>query len=100
MIRERERYTAPGLLLIVVFLAVAAAAVAGIVHAAQVERPVALVGFVLLAIVDVVAAGGLFTVAPNEGQVLQLFGAYRGTAKDEGLRWANPFYTKKRISLR
>ena len=43
---------------------------------------------------------GLFTVAPNEGQVLQLFGAYRGTAKQEGLRWANPFYTKKRISLR
>ena len=43
---------------------------------------------------------GLFTVAPNEGQVLQLFGAYRGTAKEEGLRWANPFYTKKRISLR
>jgi regulator of protease activity HflC (stomatin/prohibitin superfamily) len=43
---------------------------------------------------------GLFTVAPNEGRVLQLFGAYRGTAKQEGLRWANPFYTKKRISLR
>jgi len=100
MIRERERYTAPGLLLIVVFLAVAAAAVAGIVHAAQVERPVALVGFVLLAIVDVVAAGGLFTVAPNEGQVLQLFGAYRGTAKQEGLRWANPFFSKRRVSLR
>jgi regulator of protease activity HflC (stomatin/prohibitin superfamily) len=39
-------------------------------------------------------------VAPNEGRVLQLFGAYRGTARDEGLRWANPFYTKKRISLR
>jgi regulator of protease activity HflC (stomatin/prohibitin superfamily) len=32
--------------------------------------------------------------------VLQLFGAYRGTAREEGLRWANPFYTKKRISLR
>jgi regulator of protease activity HflC (stomatin/prohibitin superfamily) len=32
--------------------------------------------------------------------VLQLFGAYRGTAKQEGLRWANPFYSKRRISLR
>ena len=39
-------------------------------------------------------------MAPNEGRVLQLFGAYRGTAKEEGLRWANPFLTKKRISLR
>ncbi len=49
---------------------------------------------------NALAFAGLFTVAPNEGQVLQLFGAYRGTAKDEGLRWANPFFTKKRISLR
>ena len=32
--------------------------------------------------------------------MLQLFGAYRGTARQEGLRWANPFYTKRRISLR
>jgi len=43
---------------------------------------------------------GLFTVAPNQGQVLQLFGAYRGTARDEGLRWANPFFSKRRVSLR
>ncbi|HVO09236.1 MAG TPA: SPFH domain-containing protein [Vicinamibacteria bacterium] len=100
MIREREHYTAPGLLMIVLFLAVLAGAVAGVVHAAQVDRPLALVGFALLALADVVAVGGLFTVAPNEGQVLQLFGAYRGTVKQEGLRWANPFYTKRRVSLR
>ena len=43
---------------------------------------------------------GLFTVNPNEGRVMQLFGKYVGTAREEGLRWANPFYTKKRISLR
>ena len=43
---------------------------------------------------------GLFTVAPNQGAVLQLFGAYRGTTRDEGLRWANPFYSKRKVSLR
>ena len=43
---------------------------------------------------------GLFVVNPNEGRVLQLFGDYVGTVKTPGLRWANPFYTKKRISLR
>jgi len=43
---------------------------------------------------------GLFTVAPNQGVVLQLFGRYVGTARIEGLRWANPFYTKKKVSLR
>jgi regulator of protease activity HflC (stomatin/prohibitin superfamily) len=55
---------------------------------------------VVLIVVCALGLAGLFTVAPNEGQVLQLFGAYRGTAKQEGLRWANPFYSKKRISLR
>ena len=43
---------------------------------------------------------GLFVVNPNEGRVLQLFGRYVGTARDQGLRWANPFYTKRRVSLR
>ena len=43
---------------------------------------------------------GLFVVNPNEGRVLQLFGRYVGTVKDQGLRWANPLLTKKRISLR
>ncbi|MCB1035766.1 MAG: SPFH domain-containing protein, partial [Acidobacteria bacterium] len=36
----------------------------------------------------------------GEAKVLQLFGAYRGTAHDPGLRWANPFFTKQRISVR
>ncbi len=43
---------------------------------------------------------GVFVVAPNQGLVLQLFGRYVGTVRDQGLRWANPFYTKRRISLR
>ena len=41
-----------------------------------------------------------FQVAPNEGQVLQLFGKYAGTVREEGLRWTNPFYSRQRISLR
>ncbi len=43
---------------------------------------------------------GVFTVHPNQGVVLQLFGKYVGTARTNGLRWANPFFTKHRISLR
>lgn len=43
---------------------------------------------------------GFFQVAPNEGQVLQLFGRYAGTVRLEGLRWTNPFCTRRRISLR
>lgn len=43
---------------------------------------------------------GFFVVQPNFAQVLQLFGRYVGSAKDAGLWWANPLYTKRRVSLR
>jgi regulator of protease activity HflC (stomatin/prohibitin superfamily) len=62
----------------------------------------ALLAFALLAVVTVasIAFAGFFRIAPNEAQVLQLFGRYTGTAREPGLRWANPFYTKHRVSLR
>jgi regulator of protease activity HflC (stomatin/prohibitin superfamily) len=47
-----------------------------------------------------VLLAGLFIVNPNEAKVLQLFGRYVGTVKVQGFRWANPLYTKRRISLR
>ena len=47
-----------------------------------------------------IAVGGFFVVNPNEAQVLQLFGHYAGTVKSAGLKWANPFYSKKRVSQR
>ena len=43
---------------------------------------------------------GLFMVHPNEAKVLQLFGQYVGTAHEAGLRWANPFYAKTKVSTR
>ena len=57
----------------------------------------------LTVIVGIIIVGsmiGLFMVDPNEGKVFQLFGAYRGTARQPGLRWTNPFYSKNGISLR
>jgi len=43
---------------------------------------------------------GFFLVNPNSSKVLLLFGKYVGTVKENGFFWANPFYTRKRISLR
>jgi regulator of protease activity HflC (stomatin/prohibitin superfamily) len=51
-------------------------------------------------VVLVVLLAGFFQVEPNQGVVLTLFGRYVGTCRDPGLRWANPFYAKKKISLR
>ncbi|MCG8582715.1 MAG: SPFH domain-containing protein [Bacteroidales bacterium] len=43
---------------------------------------------------------GFFVVNPNGSKVLVLFGAYKGTVKENGFFWANPFFSKQRISLR
>ncbi|WP_109126622.1 SPFH domain-containing protein [Dyella sp. C11] len=70
----------------------------GLTHQAPVLVAVALGIFVHL--VTVFMSKGFFQVAPNEGQVLQLFGKYHGTVREEGLRWTNPFCTRRRVSLR
>src|SRR5687768_10542557 len=97
MIRERETTVAPGGLMLGVFLLgfLFLAAICFIV-----PSPVTWGTAALLAVVDVVLLCGLFMVQPNQATVLQLFGRYVGTVKTDGLRWSNPLYTKKRISLR
>jgi regulator of protease activity HflC (stomatin/prohibitin superfamily) len=59
-----------------------------------------LVAKAIALVVLCVALVGLFMVQPNQGVVLQLFGRYVGTARENGLRWANPFYSKKAVTLR
>jgi regulator of protease activity HflC (stomatin/prohibitin superfamily) len=58
------------------------------------------IAFPLLPLVWLFLIKGFFMVAPNEAKVMQLFGDYVGTAKITGLRWANPFFRKRKISLR
>ncbi|EML7991177.1 SPFH domain-containing protein [Stenotrophomonas maltophilia] len=55
---------------------------------------------ILMAALAVFALAGLYTVQPNQAAVLSLFGKYVGTVKDNGLRWNNPFYAKRRVSQR
>ena len=88
MIEERQRHTASGLLMLTIFLVILVVAALGVFRAARVGDAIGVVAFVVVLVVDIFMTTGLFTVAPNQGVVLQLFGAYRGTARDEGLRWA------------
>ncbi|MCO4805346.1 MAG: SPFH domain-containing protein [Flavobacteriales bacterium] len=53
-----------------------------------------------LLILGVATSSGFFFINPNGSVVLTLFGAYKGTVKANGFFWANPFYTKKKVSLR
>jgi regulator of protease activity HflC (stomatin/prohibitin superfamily) len=55
---------------------------------------------VLMMLTAIVLAFGFQAVAPNDSRVLLLFGDYQGTIKDSGFFWVNPFYSKKRVSLR
>jgi regulator of protease activity HflC (stomatin/prohibitin superfamily) len=55
---------------------------------------------IILLIVAVLTLAGLYTLQPNEAAIIQLFGAYRGTSRVPGLRATNPFYTRRKISLR
>ena len=56
--------------------------------------------FIFLFPLIVFIGAGFFTINPNSSKVLVLFGAYKGTVKDNGFFWANPFFTKQKISLR
>jgi regulator of protease activity HflC (stomatin/prohibitin superfamily) len=63
-------------------------------------QPALLIAALLLGALVPFLSIGFFTVSPNQARVLQLFGDYVGTAKEPGLRWANPLYRKRRVSLR
>ena len=67
-----------------------------------VTRPSPLIGgfFGVCMLAGVWCWAGLYMLQPNQAALLMLFGSYRGTDRSEGLRWANPFYVKRRISLR
>jgi regulator of protease activity HflC (stomatin/prohibitin superfamily) len=71
-----------------------------IIQGAREASAVAIIGWIVALLGSMLLLAGLFVVNPNEAKVLQLFGRYAGTVKRPGLRWANPFYTKKRISQR
>ena len=100
MIRERNYGALPGLPMLLLFLAVGILCVLGILKGADDGPPAMIIGSALVLLLTIFLSAGLFVVNPNEGRVLQFFGDYVGTARTPGLRWANPFFTKKRISLR
>ncbi|MEU1181653.1 SPFH domain-containing protein [Streptomyces sp. NPDC005820] len=59
-----------------------------------------IVGGILIGLAAFLSMCGLNTVAPGEARVVQLFGRYRGTIREDGLRWVNPFTSREKISTR
>jgi regulator of protease activity HflC (stomatin/prohibitin superfamily) len=101
MIREKELHPPSGITFLVFLVPAVIGSVAMFIFAARNLLPVAvLVACALTVVLLGLLSAGLFVVNPNEAKVLQLFGSYAGSAREPGLRWANPFYTKKKVSLR
>jgi regulator of protease activity HflC (stomatin/prohibitin superfamily) len=100
VIRETRIRAVPGAVMIVVLLGLSGLTVWQCVDAALARSMWSLAWWTLALAFVAVLWFGFFIVQPNYAQVLQLFGRYVGSAKDAGLLWANPLYTKRRVSLR
>jgi len=100
VIREIERKVASGGVMLVLLLVLSVLIVLGFLSGIRSENPGQVIVMALAFVVNLVLWTGLFTVQPGQARVLQLFGGYVGTVRDPGLRWANPVYTKRAISLR
>ena len=100
MIREREVQGLPGVPMVLWLIVGLAAGLYGIVRGIPGDDVWLIVWSCIGVLLVVFFMAGLFVVNPNEGRVLQFFGDYAGTVRVAGLRWANPLFTKKRISLR
>ncbi|MFC7301428.1 SPFH domain-containing protein [Cognatiluteimonas weifangensis] len=66
----------------------------------QAGMPAAPIAAVVFAALGIFVLIGLYMVEPNQAAVLSLFGKYVGTVKDNGLRWNNPFFGKRKVSQR
>jgi regulator of protease activity HflC (stomatin/prohibitin superfamily) len=100
MIREQVKKVLSGYLMLVIIFALQAATIYWFIRSLQAISIPGIVSSIVAMSLVFVLWFGFFMVHPNQARVLQLFGAYAGTAREPGLRWANPFYAKKSVSVR
>lgn len=100
MYREKTYNASNGLVALLSLLALTLGGLAVMIQQFQAQHHVAGLLATLVVVVVTVMLGGLFIVNPGEAKALILFGSYKGTVKTDGFWWANPFLTKRAISLR
>ena len=71
-----------------------------LIRGARVEELPMILSGIGMMITALIGVFGFMAISPNDSRVLLLFGAYKGTARDSGFFWVNPFYSKKKLSLR
>jgi regulator of protease activity HflC (stomatin/prohibitin superfamily) len=102
-VAEQKAWSMPGIVVLVAGIAGALAAAALLWSSGRQTGGAATAliwtGAVVL-IAAVLMLGGLTPVVPGQARVIQLFGKYRGTARDPGLQWVNPFARRIKVSTR
>ncbi len=105
--KEKNREVISGLFMFLIDILMLLASIGGVVWGiiktntdSSTLSIASIIGGAVLFIVWCIFTGGFFTLQPNEAAVLILFGDYKGTVRKSGWHFANPFYTKKKISLR
>ena len=100
MFREIQARPSPGILMALLLIIAVVAGSFVVINGARRHSGFEAALGVLILVFAFTSMAGLFTVAPNEGKVLTLFGNYKGTVKTPGLWFTNPFMSKKAVSLR
>jgi regulator of protease activity HflC (stomatin/prohibitin superfamily) len=98
--QERKANTSNGGMMLLITLLVLIALIYFVVELIGNENALGGVGTIVLAFLFVLLLCGFYTLQPNEGAAITLFGNYKGTDRQPGLRWVLPWYTKKKVSLR
>ena len=98
--KEKNISSLPGIPAAVILIALALAAGWNFTQAADAANHVMALLSVLVVVLCALCLPGFFMVEPNQAAVLSLFGKYVGTVKDQGLRFNNPFYRSRKVSLR
>ena len=100
MTKEIPKSTLPGVPMLLGLIGLIILTVVLLIRAAGADQVLLALLLALTCFIELFMLAGLFMVQPNNAVVLQLFGRYVGTTRDEGLRWANPFLSKRAVSLR
>jgi len=98
--KENPTHSLPGIPVLLGILAAMLVAAFLLVTSISAGQGGMIVAALVLGAVALFFLCGPYMVEPNQAVVLSLFGKYVGTVKDNGLRWNNPFYSKKKISQR
>ena len=97
---EKTRSALSGYPMLFLGILLIAAAIACLVMGIRTEKPIWIAPMIAGVLGALFSLAGLFIVNPNDAKVLVLFGTYKGTVKNNGFFWANPFYLKRKITLR